>query len=183
MHGFADDSSSTEVTVTPIDSPSRRNFFRFAMTFVALEPLLVMGLMAYLGMPWWIIACIFGFGAALVAGVFWLIALLLWKPWQRRHPAQPVRDGAVSQSWQSFAFSRFGRLNNCVTIIADDRHLHLLPMTPLRWVGCGVISLPLDRIANVRPGLMPSQTIAELDGHSIAGPEWALQLGRPAVET
>jgi hypothetical protein len=176
------DPISNEVTATPIDAPSRRMFFRIAMAIVALEPLVIIGVLIFVGVPWWMIACIAVFGVALIAGIFWIIGLLLWRPWQGRYPAQSILEGAVSQSWQSFAFGRLGRLNNCVTIVADEKHLHLLPMTPLRWVGCGVISLPLDRIANVRPGFLPSQTAADIDGREITGPDWALQLGRTAAE-
>lgn len=175
------DPTSNEATVTPIDAPSRRTFFRMAMGVVALEPLFVLGVLIYFGVPWWIIACIVGGGFILVIATFWLIGLLLWKPWQKRFPAEPMLDGAVSQSWQSFAFGRLGRLNNCVTIVADEKHLHLLPMTPLRWTGCRVISLPLDRIVNVRSGFLPQQSTAEIDGKTISGPDWAMQLARPAA--
>ena len=169
----------TDAAVTPIDPPARRTFFRVAMTIVALEPLLIFIILMVAGVPWWMIACIFAAGLIIVAGVFWVIALVLWKPWQRRYPAQPILPGAVSQSWQSFGFGRFGRMNNCVTIIADQRHLHLTPFAPLRWVGARTLSLPLDRISELRPGILPrTSMVANIDGHAISRPQWCLSLAQ-----
>jgi hypothetical protein len=163
--------------ITPIDSPARRRFFRAAMAIVALEPLLLVVILMAMGAPLWIVACIIVVGAGLVAGVFWVIGALTWKPWQRRYPAQPILHGAVSQQFQSFGLGRLSRLNNCVTIIADEQHLHLVPFAALRWVGCGRMSLPLDRIGDVRPGWMPRfQMSAQIDGQAISGPEWCLKL-------
>jgi hypothetical protein len=165
--------------VTAIDSPQRRTTFRVLVALLLLEPLVVLGVLVAVGVPWWLVLCLCVIAGAVLAGVLWGIAMVLWKPWERRYPAQGLRAGAVSQSWQSFGLGRFGRLSNCLTIIADERHLHLSPFAPLRWLGCGVISLPLDRVLDVRPGLLPrSELTAEIDGHAISGPAWALALAR-----
>jgi hypothetical protein len=166
------------VSVTSIDDPKRALVFRTMMLIVALEPLVILGVLIALGVPWEVIALIFGSLLVITAGVFWLIVRVLWKPLQRRYPAQPVLAGAVSKSWQSFGFGPLMRLSNCLTIVADERHLHLTPFTPMRWVGAGTVSLPLDRISNVRtsPLTMRMLMTADLDGRSITGPAWCLRL-------
>jgi hypothetical protein len=166
------------VTVTSIDDPKRALFFRTMMFIVALEPLVILGVLIALGVPWELIAAIFGSLLVITAGVFWLIVRVLWKPLQRRYPPQPVLAGAVSKSWQSFGFGPLMRLSNCLTIAADERHLHLTPFAPMRWVGAETVSLPLDRIRNVRtsPLTMRMLMAADLDGRSITGPAWCLKL-------
>jgi hypothetical protein len=162
--------------VTPIDEPGRTLMFRALMTIVALEPVLIVVILMFVGVPWWMIAAILVAGVLFTVGVFALISLTLWRPWQRRYPARPILDGAVSQSWQSFTFGSLARLNNCITIIADEKHLHLMPLAPMRWTGARTISLPLDRISDVRPGWTPGVMRASLDGRAISGPDWCLRL-------
>lgn len=169
--------------ITPIDSPARLRFFRVAMAIVALEPLLLVVIMLAMGAPPWIVACVVSVGLVIVAGVFWLIGALAWKPWECRYPAQPILRGAVSQQFQSFGLGRLSRLNNCVTIIADEQHLHLQPFAALRWVGCGRMSLPLDRISDVRQGRMAGFPMsARIDGQAISGPPWCLKLADSSAE-
>jgi len=119
---------------------------------------------------------------ALTALLFWMLVLVMWRPVQRRYPRQPILPGAVSQSWQSFAFGPLMRMNNCLTIVADERHLHLRPFAPMRWLGAGWISLPLDRITGIRPSLLGTSLTADLDGRTIAGPEWCLKLAAGALD-
>jgi hypothetical protein len=72
-------------------------------------------------------------------------------------------------------------LNNCLTIVADERHLHLQPLAPMQWLGAGRLSLPLDRITDIRPGVLGQMT-ARLDGRTIAGPAWCLSLAEGTSE-
>ncbi len=168
--------------ITPIDSPTRRTFFRVAMIVVALEPLVICGVLMAIGMPWEIILLMIAGLILFTALVFWLLVLLIWKPLQSRYPAQPFLSGAVSQSWQSFAFGPLMRLNNCLTIVADERHLHLRPFVAMQWLGAGWISLPLDRIKGVRSSMLGMQMTAVLDGRMIAGPPWCLRLAAGALD-
>jgi hypothetical protein len=89
--------------------------------------------------------------------------------------------GAVSQTWQSFAFGPLARLNNCLTIVADERHLHMRPFALMRWLGAGWISLPLDRMRDIESAFM-GQMSAELDGRVITGPRWCLSLASGSAE-
>jgi hypothetical protein len=120
-----------------------------------------------------------GCGTVLPAVVVWLIAALGWNPHARRWPAQPVLAGAVSKSWQSFAFGRLNRFNNCMTIVADERHLHLLPFAPFRLAGAKRISLPLDRMTEISRSTGAGMISARIDGRLIYGPAWCMTLARP----
>jgi hypothetical protein len=171
----------TTEPVTSIDSPARRTFFRVAMVIVALEPLVIMGVLLAVGLPWQLIVLMLAALVGFLALVFWLLVRVLWKPMERLYPAQPILPGAVSKSWQSFAFGPLSRLNNCLTIVADERHLHLQPLAPMQWLGAGWLSLPLDRMTDIRPGLLGQMT-AGLDGRTIAGPAWCLSLAEGTSE-
>jgi hypothetical protein len=111
--------------------------------------------------------------------VVWLIVTLAWNPNARRYPAQPILAGAVSKSWQSVAFGRMNRFNNCVTIVADEHHLHLLPFAPFRLAGARRISLPLDRMTDPKTSLGGGMMSARIDGRLIYGPIWCMSLARP----
>jgi hypothetical protein len=147
------------------------------MTIVALEPAIIVIVLILVGVPAWTVALLACIGLVVVAGIFWLITLTVWRPMQRRYPAQAIRPGAVSRSWQTFGFGRLLRLSNCLTIVADERHLHLTPFAPMRWTGAWRMSLPLDRITDVRKADLPGFDIsARLDGRLIFGPEWCMRL-------
>lgn len=181
MFTLSDDRSPAN-GITPIDPPARKWTFRAVMFIVALEPLVLFVILLAVGMPLWGIACIFAAGAALIGGIFWIITIAIWKPWQRRYPQQPTLPGAVSQSWQTFGFGVMARLNNCLTIVADEKHIHLQPFALLRLFGARTISLPLDRITDVKPSAMPAFGLsAKVDGRTISGPEWCLKLA--SIET
>jgi hypothetical protein len=166
--------------VTPIDSPARRTLFRALLIIVAIEPLVIVGVLIAVGIPWRIVLALLAALLVIIAGVAWLIVFLMWKPLMRRYPPQPFLSGAVSKSWQSFAFGPLMRMNNCLTIVADEQCLHLRPFAPMQWLGAGWISLPVNRIAGVQPGMF-GQLSAFLDGRMIAGPAWCLNLAAGAL--
>lgn len=177
MNGHNEPPVDDAVNVVSIDPPGRAAMFRALMAIVALEPAIIVIVLIMVGVPARTVALLAGLGLAAVAGIFWLITLTVWKPMQRRYPAQAIRPGAVSRSWQTFGFGRWLRRSNCLTIVADERHLHLTPFAPMRWTGAGRMSLPLDRITDVRKAEMPGFDMsARLDGRLIFGPEWCMRL-------
>lgn len=106
-----------------------------------------------------------------------LVTRLLWLPVQRKYPARPIEGGAVSKPWQSFSFGPFGRFNHCLRLTADAHHLHIHPFVLFGWCGAKRISLPWDRITEVRLSRVPmSLSWAKVDGRRIAGPAWCLEL-------
>ena len=183
MNGDNEPPVDDAVNVVSIDSPGRAVAFRAITTFVTVEPVLIVIVLIMVGVPKVTVALFAGAGLAIVAGLFWLITLTIWKPMQRCYPAQPIRPGAVSRSWQTFGFGGFLRLSNCLMIVADERHLHLTPFAPLRWTGARRMSLPLDRITDVwKAGLPGFDMSARLDDRLIFGPEWCLRLAAPQSE-
>ena len=167
--------------VTAIDDPFRSGAMKALMALVVIEPIAIVCVLLTLGVPWWVYVLFLGCGTVLPAVVIWLIATLAWNPNARRWPAQPVLTGAVSKAWQSFAFGRFNRFNNCMTIIADERCLHLVPFALFRLAGSKPISLPLDRMTDIKPAIGGFMMSARLDGRLIFGPAWCMSLAQPAT--
>lgn len=117
---------------------------------------------------------------ALVLGAtfaaLFMVTRMLWIPWQRRYPAQPLLESAVSRSMQSFAFGPLSRFNNALRILVDEHHLHICPFILLAPFGAKRLSIPWEHITDVRPGFWPGTLAAKLDGHSISGPAWCMKL-------
>jgi hypothetical protein len=172
-----------EAAVTSIDEPGRQMMFRTIMLIVAVEPLVIIGILIAVGVPWIATACIAGIGLIVATMIFGLIVLLGWRPLSRRWPAQPILPGAVSKSWQSLGVGYVARWSNCITVIADERHLHFVPFAPMRWLGARRMSLPLDRIREVRTGLLPGMMTAQIDGRRLSAPEWCLRLASEGHES
>ena len=179
-HAMQTDSGAA-ADVTSIDSPGRRLFFRTAMLIVALEPLVIVAVLVAVGLPWEVILVLLGGLLTFVTLTLWLLVVLVWKPLERRYPPQGILPGAISQTWQSFAFGPLMRLNNCLTIVADEKHLHMRPFAAMQWLGAGWISLPLDGMRDVEPAIM-GQMSADLDGRMITGPRWCLSLAAGAPQ-
>src|SRR5688572_15031045 len=135
MNGHNEPPVDDAVNIVSIDSPGRAAMFHAIMTIVALEPAIIVIVLLMVGVPAWTVALLAGLGLAVVAVIVWWITLTVWKPMQRGYPAQAIRPGAVSRSWQTFGFGRLLRLSNCLTIVADEQHLHLTPFAPMRWTG------------------------------------------------
>ena len=119
----------------------------------------------------------------------WALLHFGWGPLARSYPAQPADDDAVTRSFQSF---RLGLINLgfCIHVTVDERHLHLRPAAVLRWFGARAASIPWGSIRIVkrsrpRPGgplrMAPSIT-ARIDGRTLAGPAWCLELAESAPE-
>jgi hypothetical protein len=109
--------------------------------------------------------------------VFTLLVITrwMWVPWQRRYPPLPIKDDAVTRTWQSFVFGYLGGFNHCLSLTADSDHLHLHPFLPLKWFGAQRISLPWDRMTHIKPSLLGTMS-ARIDGRRINGPAWAMKL-------
>lgn len=123
-------------------------------------------------------AIVIGF-VALTAGTAWLFQWLCWRPWAKRFPVKPMTSEAVVRRWQSIALSKLGRFNHCVHIGVDERHLHVIPSAPLRWLGARTISLPWERIGEVRRSRFGPLHWARVGGRAIAAPGWCLRLAEP----
>jgi len=163
-------------TVTSIDAPARRSMFKALFVVVLLEPIAAIVLLAVFGVPWWIIGMVMVLIVTIPALVLWIIHLAVWRPLMRRHPAQPIHSGAVSKSFQSIAFGPLMRLNNCVTLVADDEHLHVEPFAPMKWVGSRRISLLWSRMKRVKHSQLSGMTKVEIDNRTVTGPEWCMKL-------
>ncbi len=119
-----------------------------------------------------VVAVVIGSSSA----ALFLVTRLMWIPLQRQYPEQPVLEGAVSRSMQSFSFGGLARFNNALRITVDERHLHIAPFVLFSSFGARRISIPWDRIDDVRPAFWPGMLKATLDGRTISGPAWCLRL-------
>ncbi len=129
------------------------------------------------GVALWIVPAVVGIPLA----AFWLITLIMWKPWERRFPAMPQRTDAVVKLGQSVTLGRIGNMNNCIALAADANYLHMIPFSMMRVVGARVVSVPWDRFTEVGAAskfkFMPTKGV--IDGRiRFAAPEWAMGVGR-----
>ncbi|HRP62139.1 MAG TPA: hypothetical protein PK400_02480 [Phycisphaerales bacterium] len=105
-----------------------------------------------------------------------VVVRLTWRPFLSRYPAQPVMPDAVSKGFQSFRFGPIGAYNNCIRIMADERHLHLEGMGPIRWFGAARMSVPWEAMTEASPSRLPGMIRARLGDQTVAGPEWCMKL-------
>lgn len=172
-------SISKPADVTSLDEPWKSAAFKVLLAVALLDPLIIFIILIGIGAPMWVIPLVAGLGLIVPAMVMWLIVSLGWNLSARRYSAQAVLPGAVSKSWQSFGFGPLKRFNNCMTIIADEKHLHIVPMALFRIFGARTASLPLDRMCNLKPMLGGGMIKATLDGRRICGPAWCMNLAMP----
>ncbi len=109
----------------------------------------------------------------------WLVARY-WGRLERGFPAKPARDDAVVRPYQSF---RLGVVNLgfSIRVAVDDRHLHLEPTGPLRWLGARSASIPWEAITVKRRSMSGKWMTVEVSGRRLQGPAWCLGLAEPAV--
>jgi hypothetical protein len=165
--------------ITDLDPPGRRALVLVIAVFLVLDPIIVAVVMLAVGVPWPVIALMAGLILLLPPLVIALAMRLIWTPVARRHPARPILDGAVRQSFQSVSFGPFRRLNSCMIITADDAGLHLEPMPPFAWLGSGRASIPWNQLEELRPSRLGGTMTARVNGRAITGPAWAMQLAAP----
>jgi len=170
------------IHVTPLDAPARTSLFKGLFLLVLLEPIIIIAILAGVGVPWWIIMMVVALIVAIPVFAFWIIHLAAWRPLMNRHHAQPIRSGAVSKSFQSISFGSLMRFNNCLTLVADDEHLHIVPFAPLKWVGARRISLPWNRMMRVSQSRLNGMIKVKLGDRFLSGPEWCMKLA-PIPET
>jgi hypothetical protein len=172
--------------VRSIDERSARAIAMTLAVVVAIEPLMVIILLALLGVPWYLIVLIALAMVVLPALTLAVIVRVAWAPLARRYPARPDLAGAVRGRYESFRLGRFTRIGHGMHITVDEEHLHLDPIALLRWVGARRISLPWARMTDVRPapgrlGAPADGMIAvTIDGRRIAGPAWCMTLASAA---
>lgn len=145
---------------------------------LGFDLVIVIALVVGTGGVWWHGPLIGLSMLVLPAVAIWLMMRILWRPWVRRFPAQPVRsDEAVTRGMQSFAFSWFARFNNCLVIAADSEHLHIQLMRPFRWLARGRVSVPWRLVEDVQPARWPGLSRALIAGRRVSGPTWCLSVG------
>src|SRR5688572_2512735 len=158
-----------------LGSPLRAIFFSLALAMALVGPAIALIPLALGGAPLAVIALVGAFIIALPWIIFRLVVKMLWNRWSQRYAAQPILPGAVGRKFQSFSFGPLASLNNCIHIVVDEQHLHLIPMLVMRWCGGKRISLPWDRIEDVHPGMF-GMSKAVIDDRRIAGPKWCMRL-------
>jgi hypothetical protein len=118
---------------------------------------------------------------ALPFAIFSGITFFLWKPIERRYPAAPQSREAIVKLGQSLQLGRLVRFNNAIAMAADEDHLHLIPISPMRMAGAKVVSIPWARVTDVGPPpgrFSMKLTKAKVDGRTLATPEWAMSFAR-----
>ncbi len=150
------------------------NFGVAIMAFIAMDALVLVAVLAALQPAALPIAV--GVGLTAPLALLWLITQILWAPIARRHPARPQAPDAVVRLYQSLAFSGARRINNFVHIAADADHLHCIAPGIMRITGAKVISIPWDRLTEVRSKGRFGMTTARLDGRYFAAPTWCMQV-------
>lgn len=120
--------------------------------------------------------------AIVFAGNFanvYLLTFMMWKPLEKRWPAQLPQDDVVSRGFQTFWFGRIARFNLCLHATADTKHIHVAPMAPMRWFSAKPISLPLDELHSLKSTLFPGLMQAKIRDRAFVGPAWCLKLAQP----
>lgn len=154
------------------------------------EKLLAVGILSLLGFELcvmvlilWAVGASLAFSASIITfcivttvGSLAIVTRVMWTPWQRRYPAQPIERDAVTRTWQSFSLGRLGRFNHCLRISIDAHHLHVHPFVVFHWFGARTISLPWNDMHDLTPSRFSSMMHARLGTRRITGPNWAMKL-------
>jgi hypothetical protein len=113
--------------------------------------------------------------------LLWMIMRLAWGPMARRWPARTPAPGSVRHNFQSY---RLGLLNlgYCVHTAVDEAYLHLIPAKAIRWLGGQPMSVPWSAIELKKRGRNARHIAARIDGITLQGPAWALELADPDLE-
>ena len=61
----------------------------------------------------------------------------------------------------------------------DDRHLHLLPVTWLRWFGASPMSIPWD---DMQPKGSGGRAVSLAKGPTLTGPKWCFKMAQVDAE-
>lgn len=172
---------ATEEPFRP-DADRPRQDWTLAIVLAAtliLEAMIVIAVLHFAGAAPGQLAAVLGVILLVAPPVMWIVIRLTWAPISRRHPEQPVGPGAASRRFQSFSLGGLARFSNCLTIVVDERHLHLGLPPPLDWCGHG-ISIPWEALRDPKPRHGGRWIEATLDGRKVGGPAWCLQLIEPA---
>jgi hypothetical protein len=123
-----------------------------------------------------------GVGNALLTIVLLsMIMRLAWWPIARRWPARSPASTAVRRNFQSY---RLGLLNlgYCIHTAVDENYLHLIPARAIRWLGGRPMSVPWSAISLKKRRRNARHLAARIDGITLRGPAWALELADPEPE-
>lgn len=153
------------------------------VTIFAVETVILVAILLALSVPEWIVAAIVAGKWLLPVIVLPVIVRFMWSPIARHFPAQPVGEGAVSRSFQSFAFGLVNRWNHCLTITVDASYLHIQPLELFRWFGARAMSIPFDAIENVQPSRLSGFLRGSAGPYRLTGPNWCMELAAPEPES
>jgi len=107
---------------------------------------------------------------ALIGGV----TAIIWRPWARAYPAQPLQPEARWRLFQFVTLGTMGGLNGCAEIACDARWVHVRLMPPFGWLVAPRISLPRERLRLLRRSAAIPALVMEIDGRRLALPGWTL---------
>jgi hypothetical protein len=129
--------------------------------------------------PWWAIVLFVAFDLFVCVAVIWGMVHACWRDIAKNFPAQAPSQDGVERRFQSFKFGicNFGA---CVHVVADEKYLHL---TPVRWVqrlGAKPMSVPWSSMEIVKRGTKWSKV--RLQGQTVGGPAWCLNLASPEAD-
>lgn len=113
--------------------------------------------------------------------IVWAVIRMVWNKLAEAHPGRPASGDAITRRFQSF---RLGIVNLgfAVHATADEGHLHLELIKPLRWLGARRASIPWDAITVVSAHASRWMTV-RIGRYKLLGPRWCLELAEPAVPT
>ena len=124
-------------------------------------------------MPVWVIFLLVGLELSFTITI---VGALLRASWGQlmKFPSKPLLDPNVRRNFQSFAIG-FVNLGGCVHTVIDDDHLHLIPVTFMKWFGCKPVSIPWSEIQDhPKPGRSRYTLRVRIGKTEIVGPRWCL---------
>ena len=113
--------------------------------------------------------------------LIWGLLRGAWSPLMQRYPAQPVAADAITRNFQSFKFGMVN-LGCAIHVSADEKALHLTPAKFIRWFGGETVSIPWDAITVRSRSRNGKWVTASLNGTTLMGPAWCLDLAEPPRE-
>lgn len=124
-------------------------------------------------MPGWLIFLFVGLELSFSISI---VGVLLRASWGQlmKFPSKPILDPHVRRNFQSFAIGVVN-MGRCVHTAIDDEHLHLIPVTFMKWFGCKPVSVPWHEIQDhPKPGRSRSILRVKIGKIDVVGPRWCL---------
>ncbi len=130
-------------------------------------------------MRWWMIALFVVVDSAIVGTILWGMVHFAWGDLTRKYPQRPPTSNAVCRRFQSFRLGLFN-LTFAIHVDADEDHLHLTLVRPLRWLGARPASIPWSAMSVAKRS--KRWCTVQVGAHKLHGPEWCLGLAEPALD-